>query len=634
MFTTFSDDFIAEYRNKRVPWNGLGYITYKRTYARVMDNGKLEEWVDTIKRCIEGAQRIGANYSEFEAKQLFDHMFNLRAIYSGRMLWRLGTNDKLSKYGDSLNNCWAVSMNSIDAFCFLFEELMCGGGVGYSVRRQDINDLPRIKKDVEVTHEKTNDADFIVPDSREGWVKLLRHVLEAYMYTGKSFTYSTVLVRSAGEPIKGFGGTASGPAILVDGIEKITEVIKKRAGKKLRSVDVLDICNIIGSIVVAGNVRRSAQIALGDADDVLFIRAKRWDKGNIPNWRAFSNNTIYADSYDYISQEVWNGYLGNGEPYGFFNLDLAQSQGRLGEMINDKCELVNPCAEVTLEPYESCNLAELPINNIRSLEEMKEIARLLYKTQKAVAAMPYLYKQTEDVVHRNMRLGLSFTGTVQAMDKLEWLDEVYRDLREFDKVWSKERGWPESIKLTSQKPSGTVSLLTGSTPGVHPAFAPYYIRRVRIASDSVLVPIMRQLGYTIEYVRGYDGTPDYGTSVIEFPVKMDNAIYAKDVSAVDQLELVKKVQTVWADNSVSVTVYYRKEELDSIRAWMSENYKDLKTVSFLLHSDHGFDQAPYEEITESQYDRMVEDIQEITPGVISALEEWFESDCQGACPVK
>jgi hypothetical protein len=162
--------FVDQYRDKKVPWGfgALSYITYKRTYARTKKDGKLEEWVDTLERCINGAQRIGAKYTREEAETLFDHMFHMRAIYSGRMLWRLGTEGRLATYGDSLNNCWAVAINNINAFCFLFEELMMGGGVGFSVRRQDINDLPRVKKNVSIKHIKSNDADFIVPDSREG----------------------------------------------------------------------------------------------------------------------------------------------------------------------------------------------------------------------------------------------------------------------------------------------------------------------------------------------------------------------------------------------------------------------------------------------------------------------------------
>lgn len=188
----------------------------------------------------------------------------------------------------------------------------------------------------------TKDADFIVPDKREGWVMLLERVLDSFFKTGKGFTYSTILVRGKGEAIKGFGGKASGPLPLIEGISKIATIFKSREGKKLRSVDVLDICNIIGSIVVSGNVRRSAQIAIGEADDLLFLRAKRWDLGNIPNWRAYSNNTIVADTYGYLSDELWRGYSGTGEPYGLFNERLAQTQGRLGEYSTDTCDVPNP----------------------------------------------------------------------------------------------------------------------------------------------------------------------------------------------------------------------------------------------------------------------------------------------------
>lgn len=630
----FSKSFLDKYPDYPKAWNTnpYAYFVFKRTYARVKENGSLESWKDTLVRCIEGAQSIGADYTQEEMEKLFDYMFNLKAIYSGRMLWRLGTQDKLSKYGDALNNCWSVSLDSVQAFCFLFEQLMLGGGVGYSIRRQDIAQLPKVKPTVTVKHEPTKDADFIVPDSREGWVRLLREVLTSFLHTGKSFTYSTILIRSAGTPIKGFGGVASGPNVLVDGITNICGILSSRSGKKLRSIDVLDIANIIGSIVVSGNVRRSAQIALGDADDILFLNAKRWDTGSIPNWRSYSNNTIYADTYAYLTPQFWEGYFGNGEPYGLFNLKLAQTNGRLGEYIEDNCEMLNPCGEQTLESYECCNLAEIPLNNVDSLEEFKEIATLLYKTQKAVAAMPYLYEETEKVVHKNMRLGLSITGITQSLDKLQWLDIVYTYLRRFDEAWSVKKGYPKSIKLTCVKPSGTVSLLTNSTPGVHPAFAEYYIRRVRIQSDHFLVDTARKHGYHVEYVRQFNGDLDYSTSIIEFPVHVPNAIYAKDMSAIDQLELVKTIQTLWADNAVSVTVYYKIEEIPLIQEWLKANYEQsVKSVSFLLHTGHNFAQAPYEEITQEDYEKRSKSFIPIVAEVGSIVEE----ECAtGACPIR
>ena len=642
--------FVESYKDKTPNWgfNGLGYIVYKRTYSRIKDNGQNEEWHETIERCVNGAQKIGAKYSKEEMERLFDLVFNLKCNFAGRMLWQLGTST-VDRFGaNSLLNCWNTAIKKPEDFCFVFENLMLGGGVGFSIRREDVHELPKVKKAVKVTHECTKDADFIVPDSRSGWIALLRNVLDSYFESGKSFNYSTVLVRGAGEPIAGFGGTASGPLILVEGIEKICKVLKGREGKKMRSVDALDICNIIGSVVVAGNVRRSAEIALGDPDDILFLRAKRWDLGNIPNWRAMSNNTIYADDFSHVMEELWDGYKGGGEPYGFFNLPLSQKYGRLKDgklgkdhkffQREDDCIGMNPCGEVTLADKECCNLAELYLNNITSQEELNECAKLLYKTQKAIAALPFIHEETNKIVHKNMRLGLGATGICQSLDKLDWLDKCYEYLREFDKEWSKMNNFPVSIKLTTCKPSGSLSLLGGSTPGVHPGFSKYYIRRVRMSSGDKLVKYCRDLGYHVEFAINFDKTLDHGTVVVEFPCSSgDNAILTKDMSAIKQLEIVKKLQEIWADNAVSVTVYYKLEEIDGVKEWMKENYgKYLKSVSFLLHSDHGFLQAPYQEISEKEYLELKSKVKPIGAMQFNSSGASFEGvECSGgSCPIK
>lgn len=630
-----SEKFLLPYSLAKVDWgfNGLGYVVYKRTYARII-SGKTEEWWETLSRCIIGAQKLGAGYTVEEAERLYDHLFNLRCSLAGRMLWQLGT-ETVDKLGAaSLLNCWFVAIRNPSDFCFLFDNLMLGGGVGFSVRRQDVHELPRIKRGVKIIHDKCNDADFIVPDSRAGWVALLHRVLSSYFETGISFNYSTILVRPKGEPIKGFGGTASGPINLIEGVDKIAIILKGREGKKLRSVDALDICNIIGSIVVAGNVRRSAEVALGDPDDVLFLRAKRWDLGNVPNWRAMSNNSIYADEYDHIMGHVWDGYSGNGEPYGFFNLPLAQSQGRLGEALNDNCEGANPCMEIPLASYECCNLSELCLNRIHSAEQLYDCASLLYKCQKAIAASNYHYDETNKIVHKNMRLGIGVTGVCQSAEKIDWLKGCYDKLRALDKTWSGHRGYPESLKLTTVKPSGTLSLLAGATPGVHPAYAQYYIRRVRLSSSDALVPRLRESGFNIEFLQNQDGTVNRDTVIAEFPCEAgEGAIVAKDMTAIEQLEMVKQLQTSWADNAVSVTVYYDHEELDSIRKWLSENYeKSIKSVSFLLRKGHNFKQAPYEEITKGQY----EELKNKTKPIVAVEQgDMVGAECdKGMCPVR
>lgn len=631
------DSFKDKYKDKIIPWGfkGLGFIVYKRTYSRLKDNGEYESWADTIQRCINGAQNIGAHYTQEEAERLFDHMFNLRCVFGGRLLWQLGTST-VERFGlASLSNCWFVSMREPEDFEFLFEKLMLGGGTGFSVKREDIHELPRVKKGVNVTHELTKDADFIVPDSRQGWIGILRKTIAAFYFKGKSFTYSTYLVRGAGEPIKGFGGTASGPRVLVDGIANIVKIFQSREGKKLRSIDVLDICNIIGSIVVSGNVRRSAQIAIGDPDDYLFLRAKRWDLGNIPNWRSMSNNSIYADDYDQISNMIWEGYLGNGEPYGFINLPLSQKTGRLSEYVKDNCEGYNPCGEQSLADGEGCNLSEVFLKNIKSKEDLIDCVKLLYKGQKAIYNLPSLYEKTEKVVSKNMRLGIGVGGVCQALDKLDWLDDCYKALRKLDKSWSNKWGLPESIKLTTVKPSGTVSLLAGSTPGVHPSFDEYYIRRVRMSTTDPLIQICKDSGYRVEYVKNFDGTENHDTSIVEFPCFSKNSVLAKDMTAVKQLELVKKLQTVWSDNSVSCTVYYKKEELSEIKNWLKENYKDsIKTVSFLLHKDHGFVQSPYQSITIDEYQEAIKSLKQLSKQDLgTASLDGLECEA-GVCPVK
>lgn len=634
--------FVDSYRSARAPWgfNGLGEIVYLRTYSRKLEDGTNETWVDTLARVINGAAEIGVDYTKDEAEALFDHMFNLRCSFSGRALWQLGTPLVQKFNAASLNNCYFTNIESIEDFELLFEYLMLGGGVGFSVERSKIHDLPKVKEGVIISHERTNDADIIVPDSRHGWKRLLHAVLKSYFDTGKSFTYSTILVREFGAPLKTFGGTASGPGALIDGVADICKVLDNRVGKKLRSVDVLDICNIIGRIVVSGSSRRSAQIAMGDPDDILFLRAKNWSSGNVPAWRANSNNSIYADSFEEILPELWKGYDGSGEPYGLLNRRLARKVGRLGEAKTDNSiEGFNPCAEIALANGESCNLATIFLPNVESLKQLKEISALLYKTQKQITRMNYPYDKTTHIVSRNARLGQSVTGILQCSEEqIAWLDEAYKALESMDKKYSKEKGWPVSVRLTTVQPSGTLSLLPGVTPGVHPAYAPYYVRRVRFGAADPLVAACRARGYKVQWDIGLDGREDHTRYVVDFPcMSPEGSVLAKDMTAVEQLEWVKKMQTVWADNAVSVTVYYRREELAAIKDWLEANYdSSVKSVSFLLHSDHNFPLPPYEEFSKDEYEKMLAGIDFSVPLYqrTASGDVDFDNCATGACPIK
>eukprot|EP00961_Rhodomonas_salina_P297638 3937382-Rhodomonas_salina.1 len=282
----------------------IGYVTFKRTYARVKkgysDTSQTESFRETILRVLDACQKqLHVGFTVQELKRAYKYMKSLKGLPSGRFLWQLGTTT-VDKHGlMSLQNCAFVRIDEpFLCFTWIFDVLMLGTGVGVSVERRHVQKLPPVLQSTQghsritVTRCDTNDADFIVPDSRSGWVSLLEKVLLAFFKDGKSFTYSTILIRNKGAQIKGFGGTASGPEDLCVGIANIVKILQERGGEQLTSVNCLDIVNIIGAIVVAGNIRRSALLVVGDMDDVEFLHAKRWDLGGIPNWRAMSNNSV------------------------------------------------------------------------------------------------------------------------------------------------------------------------------------------------------------------------------------------------------------------------------------------------------------------------------------------------------
>jgi len=630
----------------KTPWGEIGYITFKRTYARRIKeddpNSKTEEFSQVILRELEASDKqLKVGFTEEEKKRYYELRIRLKFSTAGRFMWQLGTKtvDKLGL--PSLQNCAFVTVNEpIRPFTWTFEMLMLGSGVGYNVQKHNVYQLPKLKGKVKIERRDTKDADYIVPDTREGWVKLLGKLLKSHFYSGEGFSYSTQLIRSKGAPIKGFGGTASGPEDLCNGIADINRILNGRANKKLRPIDCLDIMNIIGSVVVSGNVRRSAQIAIGDYDDLEYLKAKRWDLGTIPNWRAMSNNSIASpENLEDLPKEFWDTY-NQGEPYGLINLELSKAVGRTGETQypDPDVEGFNPCAEQSLANHETCCLAEVYLPNIETYEELKEVLTYAYRMNKHSLALHCSLKETEAVVNKNMRMGIGMTGILQATDEQRgWLKEAYTWLRGYDKWYSGENGFPESIKLTTVKPSGTLSLLAGVTPGVHPNPAgPYYIRRVRISTHSPLIEVCRKHGYHIEYQRKFDGTDDRSTMVVSFPCKVpESTPVAADYDWKTQMDMIRRMQAEWSDNSVSCTVYYRKEDIEDIKDYLKKHFRqEMKTVSFLLYYGHGFDQAPYETITKEHYEDVVSKVRPINS--VDVSEDSFElEDCiAGACPVK
>jgi len=465
------------------PWSTVGYLTYKRTYARKFEElseeesdeslldaeAPTEEFEDTVLRVVNACQdQFGCGFTYEEQVRLAGYMLSLKGSVAGRYLWQAGTKT-VHRFGlASMQNCAFVTVDSpIRPFTWAMDMLALGSGVGYNIQKENVDKLPKVR-DWFTAPTRVDDAgaDFIVPDSREGWVRLLGKTLKAAFLSHSedkgSFTFSTQMVRSKGAPIKGFGGTASGPEDLVWGIEAVSGILANRKGRKIKPIDALDIMNIIGYVIVAGNVRRSAQIAIGDPDDVEYLLAKRWDMGQIPKWRSMSNNSVACSNIDDLHPYFWDGYDGRGEPYGLINLELSRECGRLGETWYSDPDVngYNPCAEQSLTDYETCCLSEVFLPNIESEEELKDLVTLLYRVNKHSLMLPSHHPETSDIVHKNLRMGIGMTGILQADEtQVGWLDAVYLHLREFDQEYSLEHGLPESIKLTTVKPSGTLSLL-------------------------------------------------------------------------------------------------------------------------------------------------------------------------------
>ena len=361
------------------------------------------------------------------------------------------------------------------------------------------------------------------------------------------------------------------------------------------------------------------------------------------NWGDFQKR---ADDYNHRVSRV--EFLDETETVYNITVENNHTLAVVTKMDDRKINLsgvfTNQCAEQSLSNKETCCLAEIYLPNISNKEELYKCVTYMYRICKHSLTLPCTEsKETEDIVHQNMRMGIGITGYLQATDEQRgWLKDCYTYLREFDNNYSIQHGFPKSIKLTTCKPSGTLSLLGGCTSGVHPGFARYYIRRVRIASESPLIKLAHEHGYPVEYVRNFDGSFDHTTQIVSFPYNLpESTVLAENCTAISQLEWVKKVQSEWSDNAVSVTVYYRKNELTEIKEWLSKNYNNsVKSVSFLLHNDHGFQQAPLEQITKEQFEDLSKKCKPITSveGICFSKESdelLAQAEClNGICPIK
>lgn len=634
-----SDVFLQNYKRKKPKWGfgELGHFVYKRTYARPIynKNGNIirtEKWWETVCRAVEGSftyqkqhcQKLGIPWDGYRAQKssqiMFDKIFNFKFTPPGRGLWIAGT-DYVNKHGSmALNNCGFVSTSRIDIkntepFEWAMNALMLGVGVGFDTL--GANKII-IKTPSDINPWTKERPIFQIPDSRVGWVEALRWKLKAY-FGGKVMPiFDFNLIRKRGALIKGFGGISSGSESLKELLDSVDNILEPIIGNNITVSAIVDIMNLIARCVVSGNVRRSATLALGNIEDDEYINLKDPDinQKELIHHRWASNNSVYGyvgkTDYSRISENI----IKNGEP-GIIWIDNCREYRRMDGSPNhwDKNIMgINPCAEIALESFELCNLVEVfPTRHINK-EEFFETLKYAYLYAKSITLVNTNSPETNAVMLKNRRIGVSVSGVIDSFEKFgrrnfleKWCYKGYDILKQWDETYSDWLCIPRSKKISAVKPSGTVSLLAGVSPGIHYPHSKYYIRRVRLSKNSDLINSIKEAGYVIE-----DDKYSPNTVVVEFPVESKNYKRSKkDVTLWEQMNNAADLQRYWADNAVSITVTFNdKEEKDLIN--VLETFEDkLKSVSFLKFSKDIYEQAPYEEIDKETFEKMKKNIKPI-----------------------
>ncbi|MDD9954307.1 MAG: hypothetical protein OXR66_08305 [Candidatus Woesearchaeota archaeon] len=634
--------FLNKFKGQQPKWGPLGYITYKRTYARDLGNGQTEEYWQTTQRVVEGTYTIQKRHciqntlpwneekAQKSAQTMYQLMWDFKFTPPGRGLWMMGTPYVYKHGGAALNNCAFISTKDInknfsEPFIFLMDMSMLGVGVGGDTKGEG---------SITIQQPTKSDEEHVVADTREGWVDLIKRTLDAY--AGKD-TLPKIInydqVRPQGVPIKGFGGVASGPEPLDELQKSICTLLDKRIGKSITSADIVDIFNLIGRCVVAGNVRRTAEIMFGDPNDEEFMDLKNPElhKEECMHHRWASNNSIFAEvGMDY--SDVAERTAKNGEP-GYEWLGNAQAYSRMidpKDWKDKEAKGGNPCLEQTLFSGETCCLVETYPSNHESLEEWQETLKYAYLYAKTVTLVMTHNSMTNRIIAKNRRIGCSMSGIVQAFKKfgrrtfLNAASDGWKQIQTWDKSYSDWLGIPKSIKTTSVKPSGTVSLLAGVTPGIHYPISEYYIRNIRFAADSPLLTMLERAGFKMEKDKYHPQS-----MVVSFPIKekyFDRSV--QEVTMWEQFENAAQIQAYWADNQVSVTISFGKKEAADIKNALELYETRLKGCSLLPKMDHGYEQAPYIPITPVQYNEMIKNVKEIE-FIDGKTHEVTEKFCDG-----
>ncbi len=624
------EEFIDNYRGREPKWgfpmgagNSLGHHSWITKYSRRKEDGTRERFYEGLRRVIEGMYSIQKDHAityrlpwneeqaHASAQEAYERAFAGKWSPPGRGLWVMGTelvNGR--KDSSALQNCAFLSTGNIAdledpsrPFTRMMDMSMLGVGVGFDT----------IGAGKMTLHSPSGAVPHQVADSREGWCEATGNLLRSYLLPGRRipvFDYSKV--RPEGSPIKGFGGIASGPGPLIKLHNQLNNLLRAREGEVLTSADITDAMNMVGKCVVSANVRRSAQIALGLADDEAFLNLKDYEKYPVRNgrdgWGHLSNNSVIAEvggDYSHLVSRIAN----NGEP-GLYWRDVVRRHGRLADAPDDReyrTMGVNPCGEQPLEDNELCTLVETFPSRHASLSDYLRTLKFAYLYGKTVTLLMTRWQETNEVMIRNRRIGTSMTGVAQFAEEhgwtelRRWQDKGYEEVRRWDRIYSEWLGVRESIRVTTVKPSGTVSLLWGVTPGVHwPRESGFYVRTVREMRSSPFTKAMQDAGYPVE---PSVMDPDT-TMVISFPVEGPEMRAERDVSIWEKAALAAHAQEFWSDNAVSCTITFKAKEVPEIPAVLRAFDGKFKSVSFLPMTEGIYEQAPYQRVSREVWEDM------------------------------
>ena len=585
-------------------------------YARwISEDNRRETWGETVDRYFSFMlNHLEQNYNyipdEKLVAELKNGVFERNVMPSMRSVMTSGValeRDNVAGY-----NCAFVPVDSPRTFDETMYILMCGTGVGFSVEYKYINKLPAVPEALE-----KSTTVITVEDSKQGWAKAYRELL-ALLWSGQIPAIDVSKVRPAGARLKTMGGRSSGPQPLINLFDFTIAKFKSATGRNLKPIECHDIMCKIGEVVVVGGVRRSAMISLSNINDIEMAQAKSGNWWEANTQRALSNNSVAYSRKPDMEQFIaeWKSlYDSKSGERGIYNVAAAQAQAaKYGRRDPDIHYGTNPCSEIILRPYQFCNLSEVVLrenDTKKDIQRKVELATILGTWQSTLTDFKYIRKIWKDNTEEERLLGVSLTGQfghkfMSGKEDLVSLEAFLMTLRESARSKNKDEagkiGIPESAAITCVKPSGTVSQLVGVSSGMHAWHSPYYIRTVRGAKGDPISTFLKEVGIPVED----DVMKPNDTYVFSFPVKApEGAIVRNDLTAIEHLNIWLVYQRAWCEHKPSITVSVKEDEWMEVGAWVYKHFDEVSGISFLPHSDHSYKQAPYQEVTEEEYNALV-----------------------------